>query len=269
MVEVVAGLWSGSLALLADAGHMLTDAGGLTLALLATWFAAKPPTPEKTYGYYRAEILAALLNAVALLVISVFILYEAYRRLLAPPEVLGGPMLVVAVVGLAVNLAGMWLLRSGSSESLNLKGAYLELLGDALGSVGVIVAALLLLAFGWRLADPIIGAGIGLFIIPRTWGLLRQAVNVLLEGTPPHVNLAEVQRAILSVSGVRAVHDLHVWTLTSGKYAMSGHVVVDDLAAGPRILRALHAELKEKFAIGHTTIQLESEPRIENFGRVI
>jgi cobalt-zinc-cadmium efflux system protein len=263
LIEVAGALWTGSLALLADAGHMLTDVGGLGLALFAIWFAAKPPTPEKTYGYYRVEILAAFVNALVLFGISAFILYEAYHRFLSPPPVLGGPMLVVAVAGLAVNIIGMLLLHGASREGLNLKGAYLELLGDALGSLGVIVAALLLLTTGWHLADPIIGAGIGLFIIPRTWGLLRQAVNILLEGTPPHVDVAEVERAMAGVPGVRQVHDLHVWTLTSGKDAMSGHVLVESLGAGDRILRDLHTVLHERFGIEHTTIQLESDPLVQ------
>jgi len=263
LIEVAGALWTGSLALLADAGHMLTDAGGLGLALFATWFAARPPTPEKTYGYYRVEILAAVVNALVLLAISLLILYEAYRRFLSPPAVLGAPMLVVAVAGLGVNLAGMWLLRAGAGESLNLKGAYLELLSDALGSLGVILAAVIVLTTGWHLVDPLIGAGIGVFIIPRTWGLLRQAVNILLEGTPPHVDLAEVERMMARVPGVRQVHDLHVWALTSGKYAMSGHVQVEDLAAGDRILQELHTLLHERFGIEHTTIQLESAPLVQ------
>jgi cobalt-zinc-cadmium efflux system protein len=263
LVEVAGAFWTGSLALLADAGHMLTDVGGLALALFATWFAAKPPTPEKTYGYYRVEILAALVNALVLLGISAFILHEAYQRFLSPPSILGGPMLGVAIVGLFVNIVGMWLLRAGAGESLSLKGAYLEVLSDALSSLGVIVAAAVVLTTGWHLADPMAGAGIGLFIIPRTWALLRQAVNVLLEGTPPHVNMAEVEEAMTGVPGVRHVHDLHVWTLTSGKHAMSGHVMVEDLAAANRILRDLHALLHERFGIEHTTIQLESQPLVQ------
>ncbi len=263
VVEVAAGFWTGSLALLADAAHMLTDAGALALALFAAWFAGKPPTPTKTYGYYRVEILAAVVNALVLLAISAAILYEAYRRFIAPPDVLGGPMIGVAAVGLVVNLAGMWLLRAGAHESLNVKGAYLEVLSDALGSLGVLLAGLILVTTGWRLADPLIAAGIGLFIIPRTWGLLRQAVHVLLEGTPPHVNLAEMEAVMQTVPGVRGVHDLHVWALTSGKYAMSAHVLVDDLAAGDRALRTLHALLHARFDIDHTTIQLESEPLVQ------
>jgi cobalt-zinc-cadmium efflux system protein len=263
VIEVAGAFWTGSLALLADAGHMLTDVGGLGLALFATWLAARPPTPEKTYGYYRVEVLAAFVNALVLLAISAFILYEAYQRFLAPPAVLGGPMLAVAVAGLLANVAGMWLLHAGASESLNIKGAYLEVLSDALGSVGVVVAAVIVLTTGWHLADPLIGAGIGLFIIPRTWGLLRQAVNILLEAVPPHVNLVEVESAMAGVPGVRQVHDLHIWTITSGKHAMSGHVVVEDLAAGDQVLRDLHALLHERFGIEHTTIQIESNPLVQ------
>ena len=179
-VEVIGGLWTGSLALLADAAHMLTDAGGLALALIAIRFAERPATPQKTYGYVRMEVLSALTNAVVLLLLSIYIFYEAYQRFLNPPEILGGPMLAVAVVGLAVNLISMRLLSSGSSESLNVKGAYFEVLSDMLGSLGVIVAAGIVMFTGWTLADPIIGACIGLFIIPRTWILLRQAVHLLM-----------------------------------------------------------------------------------------
>ena len=160
-------------------------------------------------------------------------------------------------------MVGMWLLRSRSNESLNVKGAYLEVLSDALGSVGVIVAAIILLMTGWRLADPLIGAGIGLFIIPRTWGLLRQAIDILLEGTPPHLNIGDIERAMADVRGVMQVHDLHVWTLTSGKYAMSGHVVVDDVAASDRILRDLHTVLHDRFGVEHTTIQVEPRQLVQ------
>jgi cobalt-zinc-cadmium efflux system protein len=262
-IEVAAGLWTRSLALLADAGHMLTDVAGLAMALVAIRFAAKPPTPAKTYGYYRVEILAALANAVVLLVISVFILYEAYRRFLSPPDVLGVPMLVVGAAGLIVNVAGIWLLRAGSAESLNVKGAYFEVLSDALGSIGVIMGAVLVLTTGWRQADPLIAAAIGLFIVPRTWGLLRQAVNILLEGTPPHLDVGEIQNAMALVPGVVEVHDLHVWTLTSGKYAMSGHVRVADEANGTEALRALQTLLHERFDVHHTTIQVEVAPLVQ------
>ncbi|PYM04481.1 MAG: cation transporter [Candidatus Rokuibacteriota bacterium] len=239
-LEVVGGLWTGSLALLADAAHVLTDVGGLILALFAIWIASRPPTPEKTYGYYRVEILAALVNALVLLVVAGAILVEAYERIVRPREVLAVPMLAVAALGFGANLYGAWILHRDAVGSLTVRAAYLEVLSDALASVGVM--------------------GIGVFIVPRTWRLLRQAVNVLLEGTPAHLELAEVDRAISETPGVRRVHDLHVWTLTSGREAMSAHVVVDDLAGGERLLERLHALLHARFGVDHTTIQLETEP---------
>ncbi|NBJ13591.1 cation diffusion facilitator family transporter [Microvirga arsenatis] len=257
--EVIGGLVTGSLALLADAAHMLTDAGGLALALFAIRFAERPATPQKTYGYLRAEILSALANAVVLLLLTVYILYEAYRRFIDPPAVIGGPMLAVAAVGLIVNLISMRLLAGGSSESLNVRGAYFEVLSDMLGSLGVIVAALPVLFTGWRLADPIIGAGIGLFIVPRTWHLLKQATHILLEGTPPEVDLVLLEKYLREIPGVIAVHDLHVWTITSGLDAMSGHLVVSDVREAPRILRSARQAMAERFGIDHVTIQIEDE----------
>ncbi|TKW77218.1 MAG: cation transporter, partial [Bradyrhizobium icense] len=226
IAEVIGGLVTGSLALLADAAHMLTDVGGLALALLAVRFAAREATPQRTFGYLRMEVLSALANAVVLLLLTVYILYEAYQRFLSPPEVLSGPMLIVAAIGLAVNLVSMWLLSSGSSESLNVKGAYFEVLSDMLGSIGVIVAALLMMWKGWVLADPIIGAGIGLFIVPRTWSLLSQVTHILMEGTPPNVDTGVIEKRLLAIPGTVAVHDLHVWTVTSGFDAMSCHLGV-------------------------------------------
>ncbi len=260
VVELVAALWTGSLALLADAVHMFTDVGGLGLALFASWVAERPPTPAKTYGYYRAEILAAVVNALILFVVAGGILVEAYQRLRSPAEVLGGPMLVVAVVGLAVNAVCAWLLHRDAAASLNVRAAYLEVLSDAASSVAVIVAAVVVLTTGWTMADPIASGAIALFIVPRTWRLLRQAVNILLEGTPAHLELGEIEEAITRVSGVRRVHDLHVWTLTSGREAMSAHVVVDDVGQSDRLLEELHALLHARFGIDHTTIQLETEP---------
>src|SRR5256886_12191833 len=199
LVEVAGALWSGSLALLADAAHMLADAGGLALALFAIWTAGRPPTPAKPYGYYRAEILAALVNAVALLVVAAGILFETYRRLLAPPAILGGPMLGVAAIGLVVNLACAGLLHGAAETSLNVRAAYLEVLGDALSSVGVVVAAALVVLTGWTLADPLRSGALALVIVPRTWRPPRQAVNVLLARTPAHLNLPEIQDAMRSV----------------------------------------------------------------------
>ena len=260
VVEVVGGLWTGSLGLLADAAHMFADAGGLALALFAIWIASRPPTPAKTYGYYRAEILAALVNALVLLVVAGAILVEAYERIRAPREILGGPMLAIAAIGLAVNLLGAWLLHRDAEASLNVRAAYLETLADALSSFGVLGAAAVVMTTGWMAADPLVSAGIALVIVPRTWHLLRQAVNVLLEGTPPHLELAEIEEAMTRERGVRRIHDLHVWTLTSGREAMSAHVVVDDLLASERLLETLHALLHTRFGIDHTTIQIEAEP---------
>ena len=260
LVEFAAGLWTGSLALVADAGHMLTDAGALALALFASWVAARPPTPAKTYGYYRAEILAALVNAVVLLIVAGVVLYEAWRRILTPTSVLGVPMAVVVAAGLAVNVAGAWLLHRGARESLNVRAAYLEVVSDALSSLAVLIAAAAVITTGVTIADPLASAAIALLIVPRTWRLLRQAVNVLLEGTPAHLEVGEIETAMTQVAGVRRVHDLHVWTLTSGREAMSAHVVVADVRESERLLEALHAVLHARFGIDHTTIQLEAEP---------
>jgi len=259
--EIIGGLLTGSLALLADAAHMLTDAAGLGLALLAIRFAARPATPEKTFGYLRAEILAALANATVLLGVTLFILYEAWERLMNPPPIIGGPMLAVAAVGLVVNLVSMRLLSAGSGESLNVRGAYFEVMSDMLGSLGVIVAAVIVLWTGWRPIDPIVGAGIGLFIIPRTWRLLNEAIHILLEGVPAGVDFAAVQSALQSIAGVIAVHDLHIWTITSGVNALSVHLEIGEKTVPDAALRHARALLKERFHIDHITIQIE-DPKL-------
>jgi cobalt-zinc-cadmium efflux system protein len=260
VVELAGAVLTGSLALLADAAHMLTDVGGLALALFAIWVGARPPTPAKTYGYYRAEILAALVNGLVLLGLAVLILVEAWERLLHPREVLGAPMLAIGALGLVVNLVGAWLLHRDAAHSLNVRAAYLEVLSDAVSSLGVLVAAAVVLVSGWTAADALVSVGIALFIVPRTWRLLRQAVNVLLEGVPAHLELPAIEEAMMEVPGVVRVHDLHVWTLTSGREAMSAHVVVQDVRESERLLEALHAVLHARFGIDHTTIQLEAEP---------
>ena len=257
VVEVVGGLWTGSLALLADATHMATDVGGLFMALVAVRFAERPATPQMTYGYVRTEVLSAMANAVVLLVVTVFVLREAWARLSEPIEILGGPMLAVAVAGLIVNLISMRMLHAGSKESLNLKGAYFEVLADMLGSVGVILAALVVMLTGWTIADPIIGAAIGLFIVPRIWILLKSALRILLEGAPAHVDSGLLRQRLIDVPGVVDVHDLHVWTLTSGLDAMSGHLVVDDMARAGEVLAAARDAMHEDFGITHATIQIE------------
>lgn len=257
IVEVIGGFWTGSLALLADAGHMLTDVAGVGLALLAIWFAEKPASPERTYGYYRVEILAALTNAVVLIFISLYILYEAYERFKDPPEVQSGGMLVVAAIGLVINIAGVMILRSGSKESLNMKGAYFEVLSDMLTSVGVIIAGIIMLTTGWYYADPLISAGIGLFILPRTWSLLKDAVSVLLEGTPSDVNIAALRERLSKIEGVEEIHDLHVWSLTSGVNALSVHAVLADGTEHDDVLQRVHDSCTSEFKISHVTAQTE------------
>ena len=261
VAEVIGGWITGSLALLADAGHMFTDVAGISLAILAVTFASRPATNKRTYGYYRLEILAAVINAVLLFGVAVFILIEAWRRWFSPPEVDGGLMLAFAAVGLVANLVGLYLLRSGSKESLNVKGAYLEVLGDTLGSAAVIVAALVIALTGWERADVVASVLVALMILPRTWALLREATDVLLEAAPKGTDLAAIRQHILETPGVQGAHDLHVWTLTSGMPVLSVHVVVDDdvLAnnGGGRVLDALGECLAHHFDVDHCTFQLE------------
>ena len=257
VAEVIGGLMTDSLALLADAGHMLTDVGGLGLAWFATRFASKPATPEHTYGFYRAEILAAVANAVVLLGISGFILVEAYGRFRNPPAVATWPMLAIAVIGLIINVVGIKVLSPGADESLNVKGAYFEVLSDLVSSVGVILAAVVMWTTGWRYADPLVSAAIGLFIVPRTWALLRQAVGILLEGTPSDVNIEALRGALSEIPGISDVHDLHVWSLSSGVNAMSAHVVRAEDASSDDVLRRACDCVVRTFPIGHVTIQVE------------
>jgi cobalt-zinc-cadmium efflux system protein len=257
LAEAVGGVLTHSLALLADAGHMLTDAGGLALALFALYIAERPATPEHTYGYYRAEILAALANGVLLIGLSGYILLEAYQRFRQPLEVASQPMLLIAALGLIVNLAGMLILRAGAEESLNLRGAYFEVLSDMLASAGVIIAAVVMWKTHWYYADPLLSAGIGLFILPRTFSLLGDAVGVLLEGTPAEVNLAELRAVLCRLPGVADVHDLHVWSLTSRLHAMSVHTVLRDGALHAEVLEAVQAAVAERFHISHVTVQVE------------
>jgi cobalt-zinc-cadmium efflux system protein len=256
-VEVVGGLLTGSLALLADAGHVLADVAGLSLALLAVWFGGRPATPGRTFGWYRAEILAAVVNAVLLLTVAGLVLVEAWRRLREPPEVAAVATLVVALAGLAANGVSMALLRRGQAESLNLRGAYLEVWGDLLGSVAVLAAAGVIAVTGFEAADPIASALIGLLILPRTWRLLREAVDVLLEATPKGLDLEEVRRHILEAPGVVDCHDLHAWTITSGMPVLSVHVVVEDHVPPGAVLDRLGACLAGHFDIEHSTFQLE------------
>jgi cobalt-zinc-cadmium efflux system protein len=267
LVEAVVGYLANSLVLLADAGHMLTDVAGLSFALIAIWFAGRPATVGKTYGYYRVEILAALLNGVLLLGVSGYILYEAYGRFTDPPSVSSMPLLVVASIGLIVNLLSAAILMSGARESLNVKGAFLEVAGDVLGSVGAIAAGIILLTTGWRYADPLFAAGVGLFILPRTFRLMKEAVDVLLEGTPRNIAIDAVTAAILKVDGVASVHDLHVWTVTSGFVAFSGHVGAREGADRDAMLVSLRESLATGFQIEHVTLQMETRVLEEALGQ--
>ncbi len=269
LAEALGGVLTGSLALLADAGHMLTDAGALGLSLHAIRFAERPATPQKTFGYLRAEILAAFINATALLLITVYILFEAWRRFKSPPEVMSWPMLVIASLGLLINLIGMRFLASSAKGCLNVRAAYFEVLSDALGSVGVIAASLIMLWTEWYLADPIIGAAIGLFIVPRTWGLLKEAAHILLEGTPSRIDLLILERRMRGVPGVVDVDDLHSWTITSGRDALAAHIVIETQASSDGVLRSLQSLLEREFGIEHTTLQLESAEFSEGESRTI
>ncbi|MGH2489380.1 MAG: cation diffusion facilitator family transporter, partial [Candidatus Limnocylindria bacterium] len=261
IVEVIGSLLTNSLALLADAGHMFTDTAGIGLALLAIWFAQRPATAEKSFGYYRIEIFAAVANAVVLFGLAGYILYEAIQRFAAPSEVIGLPMLGIAAVGLAVNLGSMRLLQAGAATSLNLRGAYLEVLGDLLGSVAVIVAALVIILTGWTPIDPIASVVIAGLILPRTWSLLREAVDVLLQATPKTVDLDEVRQHLLRAEDVDDIHDLHAWTLTSGINVVSAHVVMRSGADPARVLDEVCACLTDDFDMEHSTIQLETADR--------
>ncbi len=257
VAEVVGGLLSGSLALLADAGHMVSDAAALALTLVAIRFARKAPTPERTYGHHRAEILAALVNGATMMAIAVFIFIEAYHRLRQPAEIAGGLMLVVAAGGLVVNLSGLWLLRGSHADDLNVRGAWLHVLGDALGSFQALVAGALVWAYGWTWADPIASVLIAVLVIGSSWALVRQSVGVLMEGTPEHIQLGELRAALEEIPDVREIHDLHVWSITSGFVSLSAHAIVTETADAVAVLKASERVLVERFQIRHTTIQID------------
>jgi cobalt-zinc-cadmium efflux system protein len=260
VVEVVAGLATRSLALLSDAGHMLTDVSGIGMALAAIHLADREATRrDRTFGLYRLEILAALANSVLLFGVAIYVLYEAVRRFGDGPEVLAGPMLVVAVLGLVANLVAFALLREGSSESLNVEGAYLEVLSDLLGSVGVIVAALVLAFTGWTWVDPVVGVGIGLFILPRAWRLGAQAVRILVQAAPPDADLDGIEAELLSLDGVVDVHDLHVWTLTSEMEVASAHLMVCAGTDTHGVLDRARDLLRAGHGIDHATLQVEPD----------
>jgi cobalt-zinc-cadmium efflux system protein len=260
-VELAGGWLTNSLALLTDAVHILTDIAALSLTLFALWIGSRPASGTKTFGYYRAEILAALLNGVALGVIVLFILAEAWRRVFAPPQVAGGGMLVVAGLGLVVNLFVARRLREHQAHSLSLRGAYLHVLSDVFGSLGAVVAGLVVLATGWMAADAVASALIAALILIAAWALVREAVDVLMEAVPAHVDMETLRGALERVPGTDEVHDLHVWSLTTGRYALSAHAVVHAGATGDRVLAAMAELCAREFHIDHVTIQIEHESR--------
>lgn len=261
IAEIIGGILTNSLALISDAAHMFTDTAALAISLAAIRIGKRPADSERTFGYYRFEILAAAFNAMLLFMVAIYILYEAYQRLHNPPEIQSGTMLFVAAFGLVVNLISMRLLSSGKDSSLNVKGAYLEVWSDMLGSIGVIIGALLIRYTGWTWVDSAIAVAIGLWVLPRTWTLLKASMNVLLEGVPEGLGIADLKDAIAQVPGVASVHDLHVWSITSGKVSLSAHVVQDTRATDSQaLLAAIRSLVARKYDIHHSTIQIETTP---------
>ncbi|TCS37918.1 cobalt-zinc-cadmium efflux system protein [Paucimonas lemoignei] len=261
IAEVVAGVLTGSLALISDAAHMFTDAAALAIALVAVRIGKRPADSQRTFGYYRFEILAAAFNAILLFLVAIYILFEAYQRLKNPPEIQSTGMLIVAVLGLGINLVSMRLLSGGKEHSLNVKGAYLEVWSDMLGSLGVIAGALIIRFTGWSWVDSLVAVAIGLWVLPRTWLLLKESLNVLLEGVPEGIGLDKVQQALLAVPGVQSLHDLHVWTISSGKVSLTVHVVCAATEMpNDRLLAAIRSMLATQFDIHHSTVQLEQAP---------
>jgi cobalt-zinc-cadmium efflux system protein len=255
--EAVGGYLTGSLALLADAGHMLSDVGALGLALFAVWLAQRRPTSQRTYGFHRAEILAALANGAVLVAIALAIFFEAFERFRSPQPVEGPLMMGIAAGGMAVNLASLWILSPGRGQSLNVRGAWLHVLSDTLGSAQALVAGLLIWLFGWMWADPLASVLIGVLLIFSSWNLLKEAVGVLMEGSPGHLDADVVRAAMLGVDGVAGVHDLHLWTLTSGRESVSAHLEIRDGGDPTALLAAARGVLQDRFGVEHVTLQVE------------
>ncbi|MFD0678050.1 MULTISPECIES: cation diffusion facilitator family transporter [unclassified Paenibacillus] len=260
LLEFFGGIVTNSLALLSDSGHMLSDAASLLLSLIAIGFASRPASPSKTFGYLRFEILAALFNGVTLFVVAIFIMWEAYHRFLQPPVVASGSMMIIAAVGLLANLASAWsLMRKGDvKNNMNLRSAYLHIISDALGSIGAIVAGLLMLAFSWYIADPIISVIVSLLILKSAWGVIKHSIHILMEGTPSSLNQDAVREALEGIAGVVDVHDLHIWTITSGLDSLSCHLLIEDNQDSQHILQQAIQQLEERFQIQHATIQVET-----------
>jgi len=258
VAEAVGGWWTGSLALLADAGHMLSDVVALSLSVLAFRLARRPATAQQTFGHHRTEILAALLHGLLLVGVACFVFLEAVERFGEPREILGGPMLLIACGGLAINLAGLWILGGDRHENLNVRGAWLHVLSDALGSVGAIAAGAAVWVFGWTLADPLASLAIAVLVLYSAWVLLREVLGVLMEWAPTHIDVPEVERALSDIEGVCGVHDLHIWTISSGRVALAGHVVCEDRRDPVKLLQQVTDLLHERFGIEHSTVQIET-----------
>jgi cobalt-zinc-cadmium efflux system protein len=258
VVEVVGGLLTNSVALLSDAGHMLTDVASLVLALMAIWFATRAATPQKSYGYHRLEIIAALINGITLLALSIWIIIEAIGRIGHPQTVQGFGMLLVATGGLMVNIIGAVWLHGGHKHSVNIRAAFYHVIGDLLGSIGAIIAGVLILTYKWYLADPILAIIIAILIIISAMGVIRETVDILLEATPTHLSLDEIRAALIALPKIQQIHDLHVWTITSGMYALSCHITVSTDDFTPQTLEIIRNEIQQKFDITHQTLQLET-----------
>ena len=264
VAEAIGGWFTGSLALLADATHMVSDVAALGIALGAIWLARRPATPRQTYGFHRAEVLGALINATALIVIAVFIAVEAYQRLAEPNEVLGGTMLLIALGGLAVNLTGVIVLHSGQQDSLNVRGVWLHMMADTLGSVGAILSGFAIWKFGFMKADPIASFAIAALVLWSSLSLLRETLHVLMESTPKRLDAEEVRAAISAVPGVASLHDLHIWTITSGHEALTAHLVADESGISDSLRLAVQRTLREKFELHHVTLQIEHDEVCES-----
>jgi cobalt-zinc-cadmium efflux system protein len=273
VISIITVLATGSLALLSEAGHVLADIGGIALALFAINYTRKPATPQRSYGFYRMEILASFVNSVILALLSVYVLYEAFRRIFEPPEIQSLPIIIVAAIGLALNFIGMLLLndrghhhthnddtdkQKEQEEILNVKAVYLEILSDTIGAAGVIVAGIIMLTTKFYLADPIISIVLALFMIPRTWSIMKKAIHILMEGSPSNIPHEKVKEAILGIKGVTGVFELHIWTITSGMNSLSAHVVIIDTSKSQVILQEINAVLEKQFKITHSTIQIET-----------
>jgi cobalt-zinc-cadmium efflux system protein len=260
IIEFIGGLVTNSLALLSDAGHMLSDSSSLFLSLVAFWFAAKPPSPNKTYGFYRFEILAAFINGLTLFIMAGWIVYEAYERMIEPTVVSSKMMIFIALIGLTANLlSAYFLMKKGNVEgNLNVKSAYLHVLGDALGSIGAIVAGVIMLMFEWYIADPLISVVVAILILKSAWGILKTSIHILMEGTPVTIDQKKVQEILLSIKGVKNIHDLHIWTISSGLDSLTCHLIIEDHENEQNVLKQAINLIESNFGITHTTIQIET-----------